>query len=162
MAEQKNKVIKGQNLRVMYGNKCVAFATSCQLQVTANLEDVSTKDSTGGWDEQEIVGKSWSMSVDALYSAGGTDATGLNAEEMLDMLLAGKQVSLRFSPTGGDNNRVSMTDTSSMAEYYGFAFVNNINVNAANKSNASYTASMTGNGALSKISSGSPGSVSNG
>lgn len=161
MAEQKNKVIKGQNLRVMSGNKCVAFATSCQLHVTANLEDVSTKDSTGGWDEQEIVGNSWGISVDALYSAGGTDATGLNAEEMLDMLLAGKQVSLRFSPTGGDNNRVSMTETSSMAEYYGLAFVNNINVNAANKSNASYTASMTGNGALSKISSGSPGSALN-
>ena len=160
MAEQKNKVIKGQNLRVMYGNKCVAYATSCQLQVSVNLEDVSTKDSTGGWDEQEIVGKSWSMSVDALYSAGGTDATGLNAEEMLDLLLAGKQVSLRFSPTGGDNNRVSQTETSSMAEYYGLAFVNNINVTAANKSNASYTASMTGNGALSKISSGSPGTVS--
>lgn len=160
MAEQKNNVIKGQNLRVFYDNKCVAYATSCQLQVSANLEDVSTKDSTGGWDDQEIVGKSWSMSVDALYSAGGTDATGLNAEEMLDMLLAGKQVSLRFCPTGGINNRDILSGKSSMAEYYGLAFVSSINVTAANKSNASYTASMTGNGSLSKMSSGSPGTVS--
>ena len=46
MIEQ-NKVIKGQNLRIFVGEKCVAFSTSCQLQVSANLEDTSTKDSTG-------------------------------------------------------------------------------------------------------------------
>lgn len=155
MADQ-NKVIKGQNLRVFVGDKCVAFATSCQLQVSANLEDTSTKDSTGSWDEQEIVGKSWSMGVDALYSAGGTDATGLNAQEMLDLLLAGQQVQVRFSVTGGAQNRQSLTETSTMAEYDGSAWINDLNVTAANKSNASYSASLTGNGALVKRVKGGP------
>lgn len=149
MAEQ-NKVIKGQNLRIFVGEKCVAFSTSCQLQVSVNLEDTSTKDSTGSWDEQEIVGKSWSMSVDALYNAGGTNATGLNAQEMLDLLLAGQQVQVRFSVTGGAQNRESLTATSSVAEYDGSAWINDLNVTAANKSNASYSASLTGNGALAK------------
>lgn len=146
--EEHNKVIKGQNLRIFVGGKCVAFSTSCQLQVSANLEDTSTKDSTGSWDEQEIVGNSWSMSVDALYNAGGTDATGLNAQEMLDLLLAGQQVQVRFSVTGGAQNRESLTATSTMAEYEGSAWINDLNVTAANKSNASYSASLTGNGAL--------------
>ena len=149
MIEQ-NKVIKGQNLRIFVGEKCVAFSTSCQLQVSANLEDTSTNDSTGIWDEQEIVGKSWSMSVDALYNAGGTDATGLNAQEMLDLLLAGQQVQVRFSVTGGAQNRESLTATSTMAEYDGSAWINDLSVTAANKSNASYSASLTGNGALAK------------
>lgn len=149
MAEQ-NKVIKGQNLRVFVGGKCVAFATSCQLQVSANLEDTSTKDSTGSWDEQEIVSKSWSMSVDALYNAGGTDATGLNAQEMLDLLLAGNRVEVRFCVTGGAQNRESLTATSTMAEYEGSAWINDLSVTAANKSNASYSASLTGDGALAK------------
>lgn len=149
MAEQ-NKVIKGQNLRVFVGGKCVAFATSCQLQVSANLEDTSTKDSTGSWDEQEIVSKSWSMSVDALYNAGGTDATGLNAQEMLDLLLAGNRVEVRFCVTGGAQNRESLTATSTMAEYEGSAWINDLSVTAANKSNASYSASLTGDGALTK------------
>lgn len=149
MAEQ-NKVIKGQNLRVFVGGKCVAFATSCQLQVSANLEDTSTKDSTGSWDDQEIVSKSWSMSVDALYNAGGTDATGLNAQEMLDLLLAGNRVEVRFCVTGGAQNRESLTATSTMAEYEGSAWINDLSVTAANKSNASYSASLTGDGALTK------------
>ncbi len=149
MADQ-NKVIKGQNLRVFVGGKCVAFATSCQLQVSANLEDTSTKDSTGSWDEQEIVSKSWSMSVDALYNAGGTDATGLNAQEMLDLLLAGNRVEVRFCVTGGAQNRESLTATSTMAEYEGSAWINDLSVTAANKSNASYSASLTGDGALTK------------
>ncbi len=149
MADQ-NKVIKGQNLRVFVGEKCVAFATNCQLQVSANLEDTSTKDSTGSWDEQEIVSKSWSMSVDALYNAGGTDATGLNAQEMLDLLLAGNRVEVRFCVTGGAQNRESLTATSTMAEYEGSAWINDLSVTAANKSNASYSASLTGDGALTK------------
>lgn len=149
MADQ-NRVIKGQNLRVFVGDKCVAFATSCLLHVSANLEDTSTKDSTGSWDEQEIVGKSWSMSVDALYNAGGTDTTGLNAQEMLDLLLAGQQVQVRFCVTGGSQNRQSLTETSSMAEYDGSAWINDLSVTAENKSNASYSASLTGNGALVK------------
>lgn len=159
MAEQNNKVIKGQNLRLFVNSKCVAFATSCQLHVTANLEDTSTKDSTGSWDEQEIVGKSWSMSVDALYSAGGTDNTGLNAQETLDLLLAGKQVQARFCVTGGEKNRESQTPTMAVAEYYGNAWINDYNATAANKSNGSYSVSLTGNGALSKITNESPGPV---
>lgn len=148
--EEQNKVIKGQNLRVFVGGKCVALATSCQLQVSANLEDTSTKDSTGSWDEQEIVGKSWSIRVDALYNAGGTDATGLNAQEMLDLLLAGNRVEARFCVTGGAQNRESLTATSTMAEYEGSAWINDLSVTAANKSNASYSASLTGDGALTK------------
>ena len=159
MPEEKNKVIKGQNLRLFVNSKCVAFATSCQLHVKANLEDVSTKDSTGGWDEQEIVGKSWSISADALYSAGGKDATGLNAQEMLDLLLASQQVQARFCVTGGENNRVSQTPTMAVTEYSGNAWINDYNATAANKSNGSYSVSLTGNGSLSKFSNESPGPV---
>jgi hypothetical protein len=44
-------VIKGQNLRVLIGGKCVAFATSCTVHVSLNLEDSSTKDSTNNFTE---------------------------------------------------------------------------------------------------------------
>lgn len=69
-------VIKGQNLRVMVGNpaKCVAAAVSCQVHLVLQLEDTSTKDSTGGWQEQEPVGKSWDGTVDALVTDGIYDA----------------------------------------------------------------------------------------
>lgn len=148
MAEQ-SKIIKGQNLRIFVGTKCIAYATSCQLQVSVNLEDASTKDSTGSWDQQEIVGKSWSMSVDALYSAGATDQTGLNAVELLDMMLAGNKVVAKFTLTQGEKNREAVSGANAI-EYTGNAWINDISVTAGNKANASYTASLAGDGALSK------------
>ncbi len=148
MAEQ-SKIIKGQNLRIFIATKCIAYATSCQLQISTNLEDASTKDSTGSWDQQEVVGKSWSISVDALYSAGATDQTGLNAVELTDMLLAGNKVVVKFALTQGEKNREKV-DGANAIEYTGNAWINNLSITAGNKANTSYTASLTGDGALSK------------
>lgn len=60
--------IKGQNLRVFIGTppKCVAASTSCTVHLAADLQDSSTKDSTGDWQQQQVVGFNWDMSVDAL------------------------------------------------------------------------------------------------
>ena len=81
-------VIKGQNLRLKLGDKYVAFATDCTVHVSMSLEDSSSKDSTDGiWQEQEIVGAAWDISTSALYSVD-EDATGINAEDALDMVLA--------------------------------------------------------------------------
>lgn len=80
-------VIKGQNLRISIGGKFIVFATSCTLHVSAKLEDSSTKDSTGDWDEQEITGMSWDISTDALYSVD-KDTNGVNGEDAIDMILA--------------------------------------------------------------------------
>lgn len=157
MAQQKNSVIKGQNLRVMVGSKCIAFATSCSLEVKANLEDASTKDSTGGWDEQELTGMSWSMSVDALYSAGGPETDALNGNEMLDTVLAGSKVTLLFARTTGDKNRslcvigTGITTDAEQVQYTGDAWVDSVSVKSDNKSNVTYSASFTGNGELKKV-----------
>lgn len=66
-------VIKGQNLRIKLGQKYVAFATNATVHIGASLEESSTKDSTNGWQQQEVTGMNWDISVDALYSVE-TDA----------------------------------------------------------------------------------------
>lgn len=58
--------MKGQNLRIMLDNKVVAGSTSCNFHVAAQVEDCSTKDSTGNWKENEVVGNSWDAQVDSL------------------------------------------------------------------------------------------------
>ena len=144
-------VIKGQNLRVLIGNKCVAFATSCTVHVSLNLEESSTKDSTKNFTEQTPTGISWDMSCDALYSVDA-DATGVNAIDALDKVLAQTKVTVMFEQTTGDKNRAAVTGG---AVYSGDAWVNDISINAANRQNTSYTIQLTGDGELAKSTAGS-------
>ena len=144
-------VIKGQNLRVLIGGKCVAFATSCTVHVSLNLEESSTKDSTNNFTEQSPTGISWDMSCDALYSVDA-DATGVNAISALDTVLAQQKVQVQFEQTQGEKNRVAV---SGGAVYSGYAWVNDISINAANRQNTSYTIQLTGDGQLAKTTAGS-------
>ena len=98
-------VIKGQNLRIKLGTKYVAFATSCTVHVSAQLEESSTKDSTNGWQKQEITGMNWDISVDALYSVD-TDATGVNGVDALDLTEAMEGVSYSLAEVRRDADAV--------------------------------------------------------
>jgi hypothetical protein len=140
-------IIKGQNLRIKLGDKYVAFATSCTVHVSAQLEESSTKDSTNGWQKQEITGMNWDISADALYSVD-TDATGMNAVDALDMILAQQQVTVEFTQASGEKNRVPGTGA---IAYTGQAWVNDISINTPNRQNASYTIQLTGDGPLAKV-----------
>jgi hypothetical protein len=144
-------VIKGQNLRVLIGGKCVAFATSCTVHASLNLEESSTKDSTNNFTEQTPTGISWDMSCDALYSVD-TDATGVNGINALDTVLAQQRVQVQFEQTQGEKNRVAV---SGGAVYSGYAWINDISINAANRQNTSYTIQLTGDGELTKTTAGS-------
>ena len=144
-------VIKGQNLRLLIGGKCVAFATSCTVHVSLNLEESSSKDSTNNFTEQTPTGISWDMSCDALYSVDA-DATGVNAISALDTVLAQAKVQVQFEQTQGEKNRVAV---SGGAVYSGYAWVNDISINAANRQNTSYTIQLTGDGQLAKTTAGS-------
>ena len=144
-------VIKGQNLRLLIGGKCVAFATSCTVHVSLNLEESSTKDSTNNFTEQTPTGISWDLSCDALYSVD-TDATGVNGINALDTVLAQQRVQVQFEQTQGEKNRVAV---SGGAVYSGYAWINDISINAANRQNTSYTIQLTGDGELAKTTAGS-------
>lgn len=139
-------IIKGQHLRLKIGGKFVAFSTLCTIHVVNQTESSSTKDTTDGmWENNEITGKSWDLSVDALYSVDA-DSTGMNAEQALDIVLANAAVEVEFTPTSGEKNRVA-----GGTKYTGNAIVNDISINAPNRQNASYSLSATGTGALAKV-----------
>ena len=130
--------MKGQNLRILIGSpaKCVAFSTSCTYHLSATLEDSSTKDDAGGFQKQEVTGMAGDISCDALYSVE-PDTTGINGADALDLLLAGQEVDVEFSPTTGDKNR-----TATGTKYSCKALVNDISINAPNRQNVTYTIQM--------------------
>ena len=128
--------MKGQNLRILINQKCVAFSTSCTYHLGTELESSATKDNENGFQKQEVTGLTGDISCDALYSVE-TDANGVNGIDALDMLLAGQEVTVEFSPTTGTKNREA-TGT----KYTCQAIVNDISINAPNRANVTYTIQM--------------------
>lgn len=125
--------MKGQNLRILINQKCVAFSTSCTYHLGTELESSSTKDDVNGFQKQEVTGLNGDISCDALYSVE-TDANGVNGIDALDMILAGQEVTVEFSPTTGTKNREA-----SGTKYTCQAIVNDISINAPNRANVTYT-----------------------
>lgn len=134
---------KGQNLRLFINNKCIAVAKSCTMHISADLEDVSSKDSTGDWKEQECTGKSWDGSAEALMKVPETDTSANNVGDLVALI--GTKVAIQYTSTTGTMNRELV---SGKFAYYGEAIVNDISINAGNKANVTYSIQFTGVGAL--------------
>lgn len=139
-------IIKGQNLRVMVDGKCVAMATSCQFHVSAQMEDSSTKDSTGDWQEQEVVGLSWDAQTDSLVTLTDNGTNGELPQNLLSLIINKTKVTLTFDETAGTNNR---TGQNSAIKRSGYAYLTDINITAQNRANSTVSAQFTGTGALS-------------
>lgn len=138
--------IKGQNLRVMVGGKCIAMATSCTFHIGTSLEDSSTKDSTGDWQEQEVVGLNWDASCDSLVTLVDNGSNGELPADLLSLIINKTKVTLTFDQTAGTNNRTSQN---AAIKRSGYAYVTDVQITAQNRANSTCTVQFTGTGALS-------------
>lgn len=145
-------IIKGQNLRVMVGTsngseKCIAMATSCTFHIATQLESSSTKDSEGDWAEQEVVGLSWDAQTESLVTLEDNGVNGELPQDLLSIMINKTKVHLVFDQTSGANNRVG---TNSVIKMSGWAWLNDVSIQAANRQNATVSAQFTGTGPLVK------------
>jgi hypothetical protein len=138
--------IKGQNLRVMVGGKCIAMATSCQFHVNAELQDSSSKDSVGDWQEQEVTGLSWDAQTDSLVTLEDNGSNGELPQDILSLIINKTKVTLTFDQTAGANNRVGQN---SVIKKTGEAYVSDVQITAQNRQNSTMTVQFQGTGALS-------------
>ena len=140
---------KGQNFRLFIAGLCLAASKSCTLEQTAELEDISTKDSTGMAKENTVKGKAWNGSADALL-LNETDTTGMTLNGLLSAIIAGQTVAIKFTETDGDNNRTVKTDKE--VEYTGNAIINDITVKCTAKEEITFSVKFQGYGPLSESS----------
>lgn len=138
--------IKGQNLRVMVGGKCIAMATSCTIHVAAQTEDSSTKDDANDWANNEVVGLSWDASTDSLVTLTDNGSNGELPQDLLGLIINKTKVTLTFDTTSGTNNR---TGDNSAIKKSGDAYLTDYSLNAPNRQNSTLTCQFTGCGALS-------------
>lgn len=138
-------VIKGQNMRVLVDGKCVAMSVNTTFHIAAQLQDSSTKDSVGDWQEQDVVGKSWDAQTDSLVTLVDNGSGGELPADLQALIINSTLVTLVFDVTSGTNNRVAQNSSVKMT---GQAYLVDLQYNAQNRQNSNLTAKFTGTGPL--------------
>ena len=140
---------KGQNFRVFIDDKCVAASKTCSFEETAELEDISTKDSTGSAKQNSIKGKSWNGSADALVLNLG-DSVALNCENLITKIIKGTLVSVKFTETEGDQNRTIVSADKNEITVRGNALINDLTIKSTVNEEITVAIKFMGYGPLIK------------
>ena len=138
--------IKGQNLRILVGGKCIAMATECTFHIAAQTEDSSTKDDIGDWAMNEVVGLSWDASTQSLVTLTDNGSNGELPTDLFSAMINKTLLTLTFDTTSGTNNR---TAGNSALKKTGTAYLTDLSVSAVNRQNSTISAQFTGTGAIS-------------
>ena len=129
----------------MVGGKCIAMSTNSVFHVSATLESSSTKDSVGDFEEQEVTGLSWDASCDALVTLTDNGTNGELVTDLISLMINKTLVTLTFDQTAGTNNR---TGQNAAIKRTGTAYINDVQVTAANRANSTFTVQFAGTGPL--------------
>jgi hypothetical protein len=142
---------KGQFVRLFLGSdnsavpaKIVAAAKSLSLHVSMSLEDATTKDTTGDWQVQEPTALSYDISSNALVSGGDVITSTVQGQDFAsieDIYEASTPVRFQIANVSGANNRTKGAIICS-----GSVVITQLELSAQNRTNASYTTTLTGYG----------------
>ena len=138
--------IKGQNLRVMVGGKCIAMATSCTFHLSAQVQSASSKDDANDFEVNEVTGLSWDAQTDSLVTLTDNGTNGELPTDLLSLIINKTVVTLTFDETAGTNNR---TGQNSAIKRSGQAYLTDYSLSAQNRQNSTLSCQFTGTGPLS-------------
>lgn len=115
----------------------IANATSNGFDITADMIDVTNKDSAG-WKEFITGEKGYTMSIEGIFEEDGSVGAGaLSWKDVITDLTAGTSVTI-----------VMTSNVSGDIKLSGSAFFSNLNLSAPNNDKATFTATIQGTGAL--------------
>lgn len=132
--------VKGQNFRAMVAGSAIPEAVSCSVTLSGNMEDSSTKDSTGAWSEEQMTSKQWSVSVD------NVDASLASLRALITRFNSDTKVSVGWDQTSGAQNRVAQNAAFARS---GQANLTDLTIQATNRQTINVSCQYQGSGALS-------------
>lgn len=148
-----NTIVKGDELMLFdaQGN-ALAYATSHVLTITGNTTDISSKDH-GFWGAVETGSITWELTTENLY-------TDSDYDKLFDIMVAGEPVTVAFAKASnydvngltscGGDVAAWTADTTNYRS--GLAVITSLVANANTGENATFSATFTGSGALTKAS----------
>ena len=131
--------VTGEHFRAFVGGAAVPEATNCQCTIQGNVEDGSTKDTVGGWNEEQMTSKQWSVQVD------NVDASLSNLRALITRFNSDTKPTVGWDQTAGAQNRVAQT-----APFHrsGSAILNDLSIQAGNRQIIQVSCQYQGSGAL--------------
>lgn len=129
----------GQNFRVFVAGAAVPEATNCSITLQGNMDDASTKDSTGGWNEEEMTSKQWSVQVD------NVDASLASLRALITRFNSDAKTTVGWDQTSGAQNREAQNADFARS---GQAILNDLTIQADNRTTIQVSCQYQGSGAL--------------
>lgn len=142
------KRLKGQNFRAFSGSAADsmnAFPEETNLQVTisGNMEDATTKDSEGGWVQEQMTSKQWSVQVDHV------DASVASLRALITMFNSDEKAAVGWDETTTEAGEENRTPAGNAIARSGWAILNDLSIVANNRQTIQTTVQFQGSGALS-------------
>lgn len=131
--------VMGQNFRTFIGSNVITEATNCQVTIQGNMEDGSTKDSPGTWNQEQMTSKQWSVQVDDV------DASLASLRALITRFNSDQKTSIGWDQTSGTNNNVPMNAAFARS---GQAILNDLSIQANNRQTIQVSCQYQGSGAL--------------
>ena len=124
-------IIRGQLLAVSWAGTQIEDQTDSEISFEGEMDEITTKDSTGNWKEFTPGLKGWTVSLSGNYDPTATEG----ADEAIDELIAGTSATVLFT-TGVSGNR----------EFTGTGYVSSVNTSAPLSGPATYSIEIQGTG----------------
>jgi len=144
--------IEGGDLMLFYNSKSIAYATSHTLSINAETQSVNNKDDgAGGWSSEEINLLSWTVTSENLYSE---DGEGIGYDELFQLMISKTPIDVVFALKAESSVNVPEGGWTPKANngYSGKVILTSLELNAASGEKATFSVTMNGFGALSKVS----------
>lgn len=132
--------LMGQNFRAFVGGSAVPEATSCQVTIQGDVEDASTKDTEGSWNEEQMTSKSWSVQVDDY------DASLATLRALITRFNSDAKTTVGWDQTAGSQNRVAQNAAFARS---GQAILTDLSIQANNRQTIQVSCQYQGSAALS-------------
>lgn len=153
-------IIKGNELMLFINNKPIAFATAHTFNMTGNTVDITSKDH-GVFGASEIGSITWEITSENLYV---NEEGGIQAYDTLyDAMIARQPITVVFGQAanyeenglvrGGNLDPNAPTEWTAPSTNYrtGQAVITSLSLNANAGENATYSTTLTGSGAITKV-----------
>lgn len=139
---------------IRIAGRTIALATSCQLSMTANIDETKTKDDAMG-PAGEFESLSWTMSSDNVVGVNeGLDTIQYTHLELARIMHAGEKVVVEFSPVADYEGAIpdedwARGDLPAVGTYTGKALIDNLSLTAPVEGDATLSVNFRGVGPLS-------------
>lgn len=143
-------IIKGDELMLFKGGSALAYATSHTFSITGNTLDIANKD-MGFWGASEVGNLTWEITSENLYTENDFDSLFTSMVNKTPLTVVFSRAG-NYDVNGLASEGGTVNAWTSEGGYTGKAIITSLSVNANTGENATYSVTLTGKGAITKVS----------